>query len=107
MTRSPAFERLGVLEQRLTDHEARCEERLGEIKSAAASTLSAVEGLKTRSWGVVAALLTWALAQVWSGAGTRLERLEAERPTLAQTVVAARSQGDTAAGPAHQQGDAR
>ena len=69
-----------MLEQRLTDHEARCEERLGEIKATAASMLRAVEGLKGRAWGVAAALLAWALAQLWSANATRLERLEAPRP---------------------------
>lgn len=73
-------ERLAALEQRLTDHEARCEERLAEIRTTAASTLQAVEGLKSRSWGVVAALLAWALAQIWTANATRFERLEAARP---------------------------
>lgn len=73
-------ERLAALEQRLGDHEARCEERLAEIKSTAASTLQAVEGLKSRSWGVAAALLAWALAQIWSANAARVERLETARP---------------------------
>jgi hypothetical protein len=73
-------ERLAAVEQRLTDHEARCEERLGEIRAAAASTLEAVEGLKNRTWGVVAALLAWALAQVWAANAGRIERLEATKP---------------------------
>ena len=76
MTRSTSTERLAVLEQRLSDHEARCEERLTEIKATAASTLRAVEGLKGRAWGVVAALLAWALAQLWSANAVRLQRLE-------------------------------
>ena len=80
-------ERLAALEQRIFDHEARCEERLGEIKTAAASTLRAVEGLKNRSWGVVAALLAWALAQVWSTNAARVERLEAARPAVVQEVA--------------------
>lgn len=81
-------ERLAALEQRITDHEARCEERLGEIKATAASTLAAVEGLKNRTWGVVAALLAWALAQVWTANAGRLERLEAARPVaVAQPVT--------------------
>jgi hypothetical protein len=80
-------ERLAALEQRLTDHEARCEERLGEIKTTAASTLQAVEGLKSRSWGVVAALLAWAMAQVWSANSTRVERLEANRPAASQEAI--------------------
>ena len=77
-------ERLAALEQRLSDHEARCEERLSEIRSTAASTLSAVEALKGRAWGVAAALLAWALAQLWSAGLTRVERLEAarERPVV-------------------------
>jgi hypothetical protein len=79
-------ERLAALEQRLTDHEARCEERLGEIKAAAASTLRAVEGLKGRAWGVAAALLAWALAQLWSANAVRLQRLEI-RPPAAQEVI--------------------
>jgi len=80
-------ERLAALEQRLGDHEARCEERLGEIKTTASTTLQAVEGLKSRSWGVVAALLAWALAQVWSASMARVERLEAARPALAQEAI--------------------
>lgn len=75
-------ERLAALEQRLSDHEARCEERLVEIKATAASTLHAVEGLKNRTWGVAAALLAWAMAQLWSANATRFERLEAARPAL-------------------------
>jgi len=80
-------ERLAALQQRLSDHEARCEERLAEIKSTVASTLRAIEGLKSRSWGVVAALLAWALAQVWSASMARVERLEAARPVLAQEAI--------------------
>lgn len=72
-------ERLAALEQRLTDHEARCEERLVEIRTTASSTLRAIEGLKTRTWTLAAALLAWALAQVWSANGARLDRLEVER----------------------------
>lgn len=84
MTTQP--ERLAALEQRLSDHEARCEERLGEIKATVASTLHAVEGLKGRSWTVVAALLAWALAQVWSANVERVGRLEAARPQMARTL---------------------
>jgi hypothetical protein len=69
-------ERLATLEQRLGDHESRCEERLGEIKTTVASTLQAIEGLKSRSWGIAAALLAWALAQLWSANAVRVERLE-------------------------------
>ena len=86
---TPQSERLAALEQRITDHEARCEERLGEIKTTAASTLHAVEGLKNRTWGVVAALLAWALAQVWTANAGRLERLEAARPAVMQQAQAA------------------
>jgi len=80
-------ERLAAVEQRLTDHEARCEERLAEIKTTTASTLRAVEGLKGRAWGIAAALLAWALAQVWSTNTARVERLEAARPPLAQEAI--------------------
>lgn len=75
-------ERLAALEQRLTDHESRCEERLAEIKTASASTLTAVEGLKGRVWAIVISLLAWALAQLWAGGEARLMRLEAETPEL-------------------------
>ena len=80
-------ERLATLEQRLTDHEARCDERLAEIKAAAASTLRAVEGLKGRSWAMVAALLAWALAQVWSANAARLDRLETMRAAAIREVA--------------------
>lgn len=73
-------ERIVALEQRLTDHESRCEERLAEIKATTAGTLAAVEGLKTRFWGIVLALLAWSLAQLWSANQTRLSDLEAHRP---------------------------
>ena len=81
-----------MVEQRLSDHESRCEERLREIKATATTTLRAVEGLKSRSWAVVAALLAWALAQVWAANAGRLDRLEAQRAHEAASVlVAARS----------------
>ncbi len=77
MVTSTSVERLAALEQRVADHEARCEERLGEIRVTAASTLRAVEGLKSRSWGLVLALLAWSLAQIWSANAVRVDRLEA------------------------------
>ena len=80
-------ERLVALEQRLTDHEARCEERLGEIKATAAITLKAVEGLKGRVWTIVMALLAWALAQVWTASEHRLTRLESVAPAVAQEMA--------------------
>lgn len=80
-------ERLAALEQRMGDHEARCEERLAEIKATVGSTLQAVEGLKSRSWGVAAALLAWALAQLWSANAGRIERLEAERPAAVELAA--------------------
>jgi hypothetical protein len=84
-------ERLAAVEQRLSDHEARCEERLAEIKASSASTLRAVEGLKARAWGVTAALLAWALAQLWSANAVRVERLEALAPHSQEAIrVAAR-----------------
>lgn len=80
-------ERLVAVEQRLTDHEARCEERLGEIRATGASTLRAVESLKARTWGMALALLAWALAQVWSANTQRLDRLEAARPAQVMEVA--------------------
>ena len=79
-------ERLASLEQRLTDHESRCEERLGEIKASASHTLKAVEGLKSRFWAIALSLLAWAFAQVWSTNQSRLSRLEAVRPLAVQAV---------------------
>ncbi len=84
-------ERLAALEQRLGDHESRCEERLAEIKATVASTHQAIEGLKSRSWGIAAALLAWALAQLWSANATRVERLEAARSSPAIEVAATRA----------------
>jgi len=70
------YERLASLEQRVLDHEARCEERLGEIRASASSTLKAVEGLKNRFWVIAVTLLAWAMAQVWAGSEARLDHLE-------------------------------
>lgn len=86
-------ERLAALEQRMGDHEARCEERLAEIKNTVGSTLQAVEGLKSRSWGLAAALLAWAMAQLWSSNAERVERLEAARPAGVEIAVAATPSG--------------
>lgn len=69
-------ERLASLEQRLSDHESRCEERLSEIRTTAAGTLAAIEGLKGRVWSIVFAMLAWAMAQVWSASEHRISRLE-------------------------------
>jgi hypothetical protein len=80
-------ERLAALEQRLTDHESRCEERLGEIKTSAASTLKAVEGLKNRFWAIALSLLAWALAQVWAADQARVARLETVHPVAIQEVA--------------------
>jgi hypothetical protein len=82
-----AGERLAAVEQRLTDHEARCEERLSEIKASAASTLKAVEGLKSRFWAITLALLTWSLAQIWSASPTRVAQLEAPHPGNVRQIV--------------------
>jgi hypothetical protein len=81
-------ERLAALEQRLSDHESRCEERLGEIKASAANTLKAVEGLKNRFWAIALSLLAWAMAQLWAGSQARVARLEAVRPAAALQQVA-------------------
>ena len=85
-------ERLASLEQRLTDHESRCEERLGEIKASASSTLKAVEGPKSRFWAITLSLLAWALVQVWSTNQSRLSQLEAARPLMVRTVADASDQ---------------
>lgn len=80
-------ERLASVEQRLSDHEARCEERLGEIKASAAGTLKAVEGLKSRFWAIALSLLAWAMAQVWAGSQTRVSRLEGARPAVMREIA--------------------
>ena len=74
------FERLATLEQRLTDHEARCEERLREIRASVTSTLVAVESLKNRFLTLAVALAAWALSQAWLGSQARLAHLETFRP---------------------------
>jgi hypothetical protein len=83
----PQSERIAALEQRLIDHESRCEERLAEIKHSAASTLKAVEGLKNRFWVIAVSLLAWAMAQVWAGSQARVARLEAAHPIALQEVA--------------------
>lgn len=93
MARATANERLAALEQRLGDHEARCEERLAEIRASVSSTLRAIEGLKGRAWGVMAALLAWALAQLWSANAVRLDRLEPTRPAVMRTILDAAPRG--------------
>ena len=80
-------ERLASVEQRLSDHEARCEERLGEIKASAAGTLKAVEGLKGRFWAIALSLLAWAMAQVWAGSQARVSRLEGARPAVMRGIA--------------------
>jgi hypothetical protein len=80
-------ERVAALEQRLADHEARCEERLAEIKASAAHTLKAVEGLKNRFWAVALSLLAWAMAQLWGSEQSRLNHLEA-RPVATLQAAA-------------------
>ena len=89
MTRNAAAERerLAALEQRVADHEARCEERLGEIKATATHTLKAVEGLKNRFWAIALSLLAWAMAQVWAGTQARVSHLEAAHPAAVQEVA--------------------
>jgi hypothetical protein len=80
-------ERVAALEQRLADHEARCEERLAEIKASAAHTLKAVEGLKNRFWAVAISLLAWAMAQLWGSEQARVSHLEA-RPVATLQAAA-------------------
>jgi hypothetical protein len=85
--KSTQTERLASLEQRLTDHESRCEERLAEIKASSATTLKAVEGLKNRFWAIALSLLAWALAQVWAADQARVARLETLHPVAIQEVA--------------------
>ncbi|MBS0359815.1 MAG: hypothetical protein JSR98_00435 [Proteobacteria bacterium] len=85
---TPDLERLAAVEQRLSDHEARCEERLAEIRATAASTLKAVEGLKSRFWTITLALLAWAMAQMWSANQARLSLLEQSAPHEIRAVAA-------------------
>ena len=79
-------ERIAALEQRILDHESRCEERLGEIKATSASTLAAVEGLKGRVWAIVISLLAWALAQVWAANEARVAHLESRASAVRSTA---------------------
>lgn len=57
-------ERLAAVEQRIADHESRCEERLAEIKADGAATRQAVDSLKNRIWLVLLALLGWAMTML-------------------------------------------
>jgi hypothetical protein len=80
-------ERLAAVEQRLTDHEVRCEERLAEIRTSASATLKAVEVLKSRFWAIVLSLLAWALAQVWTADQARIGRIERLSPAPMQEAA--------------------
>ena len=84
---STQSERLASVEQRLTDHEARCEERLAEIRAASANTLKAVEGLKNRFWAITLSVLAWALAQLWTGSQSGLAHLEPHPVATVQEVA--------------------
>jgi hypothetical protein len=75
MTRSNQGERIAAVEQWQSDHEKRCEERLSEIKTK-------ISRLEVASWSIVVGLLAWAMAQVWSGAEARIEKLERPSVTL-------------------------
>jgi hypothetical protein len=88
VTNPKQTERLASVEQRLSDHEARCEERLAEIKASAAHTLKAVESLRNRFWGVAISLLAWAMAQLWASEQARLGHLEARPVTAMQAAFA-------------------
>jgi hypothetical protein len=82
-----APERLASVEQRLADHEARCQERLAEIRATTAHTLKAVEGLKGRVWAICLSMLVWALSQLWAADQDRLSRLERSHPPMAQELA--------------------
>jgi hypothetical protein len=90
---SPSGERLASVEQRLTDHEARCEERLAEIRASASNTLKAVESLKGRFWAIAVSLLAWAMAQLWSGTQARLAHVEAKPAATLQEAAAPHGAG--------------
>lgn len=62
-------ERLATLEQWVIDHEARCEERLGEIKTN-------LNRLMLGFVGLILSLLAWAGAQLYTTNQVRLDRLE-------------------------------
>lgn len=89
MVNSLKSQRLAAVEQRLADHESRCEERLGEIKLSVADTLKAVEGLKNRFWIIALSLLAWAMAQLWAGNQARITHLEARPAALREVADAA------------------
>jgi hypothetical protein len=80
-------ERLAAVEQRISDHESRCEERLAEIRVSSLHTLKAVEGLKSRIWVIVVSLLAWALAQLWAASEGRITHLEDARPAAVQEAA--------------------
>lgn len=101
LQRKDSQERLAAVEQRIDDHEARCEERLSEIRTTAATTLKAVEGLKSRFWVSTVSLLAWALAQLWTGNEARLSGLEGARPTAGREFA---DVGGDVFGPAGGQG---
>jgi hypothetical protein len=78
-------ERLAKIEEWARGHERRCEERLEAIHCAIGEVKGSLSWQRNALWAVVAALLAWALAQLWSANQSRLARLEAPAaPAAAQ-----------------------
>ncbi len=71
-----AAERLAKIEEWAKGHERRCEERLEAIHCAVDEVKGSLAWQRNALWAVVAALLAWALAQLWASSQGRIERLE-------------------------------
>jgi hypothetical protein len=57
-------ERLAALERGLSDHEARCEERLADIKHTVGETQAAIARLQWWIVGLVVAIAGWSVSTV-------------------------------------------
>ena len=82
----PPQERLAKVEEWARGHERRCEERLEAIHGAIGEVKGALAWQRNALWAVVAALLAWALAQLWTANQDRLERLETPAAPAASTL---------------------
>jgi hypothetical protein len=82
---APAPERLAKIEEWAQGHERRCEERLDTIHAAIGELKGAVKWQRNALWGLVIALLAWAMAQLWAANQATLAELK--RPTATTTVI--------------------
>lgn len=58
---------MALTEKGLADHEARCDERQGQMRADIKEVRETLKSLSRSGWGVVLALLAWAAVNIWNG----------------------------------------